>query len=154
MIVQQIGALCDLCPELIALSHCRQVLTYRELNHQADLFADYLGECGVLPGGTVAICLERSFEWVIAALGIMRAAAAYVPLDLSWPDSRLSYAVKDSHASVLVSRSELSDRLQIGIQCIDPYRDGATIAASRAGSMSRTVAPESLAYVIYTSGSS
>jgi amino acid adenylation domain-containing protein len=153
MVSRQIAALGKLCPESTALSRGGHRLTFRELNRKADLFAEYLGQCGVLPGATVAIILERSFEWIIAALGIMRAAAAYVPLDPTWPDSRLCYAVKDSHASILVSRSELSDRLQIGIPCIDPYRDAATIDGSSTSSMGRTVAPETLAYVIYTSGS-
>jgi amino acid adenylation domain-containing protein len=152
-ISRQIAALGTLFPESTALSRYGQTLTFRELNRKADLFAEYLGHCGVLPAGTVAVILERSFEWIIAALGIMRAAAAYVPLDPSWPDSRLCYAVKDSHASILVSRSELSDRLQIGIPCIDPYRDAAPIDGSSPSSMGKTVAPETLAYVIYTSGS-
>jgi amino acid adenylation domain-containing protein len=150
---RQIAALSELFPESTALSQYGRTLTFRELNRKADLFAEYLGQCGVLPGGTVAIILERSFEWIIAALGIMRAAAAYVPLDSIWPDSRLCYAVKDSRASILVSRSELSDRLQIGIPCVDPYRHAAAIDRSSTSSMGRIVAPETLAYVIYTSGS-
>ena len=153
MVTRQIAALSKLCPGSTALSQSGHSLTFRELNRRADLFAEYLGRCGVSPGGTVAIILERSFEWIIAALGIMRAAAAYVPLDPTWPDSRLCYAVKDSHASILVSRSELSDRLQIGIPCIDPFRDAAIIDSSSASSMARTIAPDCLAYVIYTSGS-
>jgi amino acid adenylation domain-containing protein len=153
MVIRQVAALSKLFPESTALSQYGRTLTFRELNRKADLFAEYLGQRGVLPGGTVAIILERSFEWIIAALGIMRAAAAYVPLDPTWPVSRLCYAVKDSLASILVSRFELSDRLQIGIPCIDPYRDAATIESSSTSSLGRTVAPETLAYVIYTSGS-
>jgi amino acid adenylation domain-containing protein len=153
MVCRQIAALGELFPESTALSQHGHCLSFRELNRKSDLFAEYLGQCGVPSGGTVAILLERSFEWIIAALGIMRAAAAYVPLDPTWPDSRLCYAVKDSHASVLVSRSELSDRLRIGIPCIDPYRGAATFDGCSIASTGRTVAPETLAYVIYTSGS-
>ena len=61
----------------------------------------------------MAICMERSFDWIVAALGIMRAGAAYVPLDSSWPDARLSFAVKDSGATVLVARQALLDRLPL-----------------------------------------
>jgi amino acid adenylation domain-containing protein len=153
LVSRQIAAVSKLCPDSTALYQLGHSLTFRELNRKADRFAEYLGQRGVLPGGTVAILLERSFEWIIAALGIMRAGAAYVPLDRIWPDSRLCYAVKDSHASILVSRSELSDRLKIGIPCIDPYRDAAAIDCSSASSMGRAVTPDSLAYVIYTSGS-
>ena len=151
-VCEQIGALSDVCPELIALSADGQVLTYRQLNQKADLFANYLSACGVLPGGSVAICLERSFEWVIAALGIMRAGAAYVPLDPTWPDLRLSYAVKDSGATVLVSRSVTLSRLQADVHGVGPRRDEAAIAGSR-GSSRRNITPDRLAYIIYTSGS-
>jgi len=57
--------------------------------------------------------MERSFDWIVAALGIMRAGAAYVPLDSAWPVARLSYAVNDSGAAVLVARAALLDRLQV-----------------------------------------
>ncbi len=49
-----------------------------------------------MPGGTVAICMERSFDWIVAALGVIRTGAAYVPLDPAWPDSRLRFAIEDS----------------------------------------------------------
>ena len=151
-VCEQIGALSDVCPELIALSAGGKVLTYRQLNHKADLFANYLSGCGVLAGDSVAICMERSFEWVIAALGIMRAGAAYVPLDPAWPDLRLSYAVRDSGATALVSRAATLSRLQVDVRGVDPYRDEAAIAGSR-GSSPRNIPSNRLAYIIYTSGS-
>jgi non-ribosomal peptide synthetase component F len=73
-----------------ALSDGDRQLSYAELDRRADRFAGYLVQQGVVPGGTVAICMERSFDWIVAALGVMRAGAAYVPLDSAWPDSRLS----------------------------------------------------------------
>ena len=86
-----------------------------------------------MSGGTVAICMERSFDWIIAALGIMRAGAAYVPLDSSWPDARLSFAVKDSGATVLVARQALLGSPADGprlAQGVDPGRDAEAIAAT------------------------
>ena len=85
----------DACPDRIALSRGEQSLNYRDLNERADAFASYLFNKGVVSGGVVPVCLERSFEWVIAALGVMRAGAAYVPLEPSWPDFRLSYALRE-----------------------------------------------------------
>jgi len=96
--------------------------------------------------------MERSFDWIVAALGTMGAGAAYVPLDSAWPDSRLRFAVKDSGATVLVARAELLDRLRVKARGIDPRRDAAAIAAAP-GAARRTVEAESVAYVIYTSGS-
>jgi amino acid adenylation domain-containing protein len=96
--------------------------------------------------------MDRSFDWIIAALGIMRAGAAYVPLDSAWPHTRLRFAVEDSGASALVAREVLLHRLQVGACGIDPGRDAAAIAAAEAAPLP-LIDPESLAYVIYTSGS-
>ena len=136
----------------VAISQGNRRLSYEELNRRADRFAGYLMQVGVAPDSTVAVCMERSLDWIVAALGIMRAGAAYVPLDSAWPDSRLRYAVHDSGASVLIARSPLLDRLQVKAHGIDPLRDAAAIAAAPEASLP-SVQVESLAYVIYTSGS-
>jgi amino acid adenylation domain-containing protein len=105
-----------------------------------------------VPGGAVAICMERSFDWIVAALAAMRAGAAYVPLDSAWPEARLRYAISDSGASVLVARQALLEHLSVTAFGVDPCRDAAAIDAAPAFS-SPHLAPDSLAYVIYTSGS-
>ena len=142
---------CDY-PNSVALSHGDRSLSYEDLDRRADRFAGHLAHCGVAAGGTVAICMERSFDWIIAALGIMRAGAAYVPLDSAWPDSRLRFAVKDSGGTVLVARAALLNRLRLKVRGIDPHRDATAIAATRQMAH-RPVPSDSVAYVIYTSGS-
>ena len=149
---EQISELRHSCPHSIALSYGDQQQSYEELDRRADQFAGHLMQLGVVSGGTVAICMERSFDWIVAALAIMRAGAAYVPLDSAWPDARLRYAVNDSGASVLVARAALLDRLQVKARGVDPGRDAAAVAATP-GVKHRPLQPESLAYVIYTSGS-
>jgi amino acid adenylation domain-containing protein len=151
-VTEQISESRDNCPHWIALSSGDRRLSYEELNWGADRFAAYLGQLGVVSGSTVAICMERSFDWIICALGIMRAGAAYVPLDPTWPDSRLRFAVKDSGAAILVARTAFTERLDVKVRAIDPYRDAVAIAAAPVG-RGRTVQLASLAYVIYTSGS-
>ncbi len=147
---EQISELKSEDPLAVALRHGQRQLSVAELDAHADRFAGYLQSLGVQPGGTVAICAERSIEWIVAALGIMRAGAAYVPLDTAWPDERVRYAVSDSGASLLVARAETLDRLST--KGIDPWRDAALIAAAP-HSNAKPIDPESLAYVIYTSGS-
>ena len=148
-VCERVAELCD--PFTIALTSGDQQLSYAELNSRADYFAGYLTELGVLPGSTVAVCMERSFDWIIVTLGIMRARAAYVPLDPAWPDSRLRFVMRDSGAAVLVARTPLLLRLEAEAQGVDPCRDAAAIArAPRLPSAS--FGPASLAYVIYTSG--
>src|SRR5271155_3231935 len=109
---ERISSLRDVYPHAIALSCADQQLSYQELDRKAERFAGHLMQLGIVSGDTVAICLERSFDWIVAALGIMRAGAAYVPLDSTWPDSRLRFAVHDSGAAVFMTRAALLDRLQ------------------------------------------
>src|SRR5580698_237598 len=93
---QQVTDLSQANPQTIALTYRDQQLSYADLDRRADRFAGYLMQLGVAPGDTVAVCLERSFDWIVACLGIMRTGAAYAPLDDSWPDSRLRFAIDDS----------------------------------------------------------
>jgi amino acid adenylation domain-containing protein len=150
----QIAKLGEICPYAVALSSGDQHLTYAQLNCQADQFASYLARGGVVREDTVAICLERSFDWIVAALGIMRAGAAYLPLDPAWPDARLRFAINDSNAAVLVARPATIRRLDVKVTGIDPFNDSLAIQAAYGNPVARgRAALESLAYVIYTSGS-
>jgi amino acid adenylation domain-containing protein len=149
---EQISGTAQLIPDSVALSYGDQQLKYGELDQRADRFAAYIAQLGVGPRTTAAICMERSFDWIVAALGIMRAGAAYVPLDTAWPDSRLSFALGDSAAIVLVARTGLLERLEIKNCGVDPGRDAELIAAAPEF-VRPPVDLESLAYVIYTSGS-
>ncbi len=151
-VLEQISECRNNYPRSIALSSGDQQLSYEQLDCRADRFAGYLMHLGVAPGDTVAICMERSFDWIVAALGIMRAGAAYVPLDSAWPHSRLRFAVNDAGATFLVARAALLDRLQVKARGIDPLRDAAAVAAAPEPAP-MPVQLESLAYVIYTSGS-
>jgi amino acid adenylation domain-containing protein len=151
-IPEQISELRDAYPHSIALSYGDRQLSYEELDRKADRFAGHLVQLGIASGDTVAICMERSFDWIVAALGIMRAAAAYVPLDSAWPDARLRFAVNDSGATAFVARTTMLDRLQVKARGVDPCRDAAAISSSPVVAH-RAVPLESLAYVIYTSGS-
>lgn len=129
-----------------------RMLNYDELILRADRLAGYLSTLGVLPGSTVAICMDRSIDWVVAALAVLRSGSAYVPLDPAWPEARVRFAVEDSGAVALFAPASLLGRLGTTVHGIDPARDEAKIAA--APSLEPlAIEPESLAYIIYTSGS-
>jgi amino acid adenylation domain-containing protein len=142
----------DTYPQNTALIDSDSHLSFEELNRRADQFASHLTHIGITMGQSVTLCMERSFDWIVAALGIMRAGAAYVPLDATWPTSRLRYAVEDAGTSVIVSRAALLDRIAAKALGIDPVRDAAKIAASPRLDPA-PIDPQSLAYIIYTSGS-
>jgi non-ribosomal peptide synthetase component F len=129
-ILEELADLRHTCPHAIALSYGDRELSYEQLCSQADRFAGYLSRLGLRSGDTVAICMERSFDWIVAALGVMQAGAAYVPLDPAWPDSRLQYAVADSGATFLVARTALLNRLGCEARGIDPSCDAVDIAGT------------------------
>ncbi|HUB29807.1 MAG TPA: non-ribosomal peptide synthetase [Terracidiphilus sp.] len=152
LIPERIRAFARLSPDSIAVASQARNLTYRELYSTACSYCKVLTEFNVRANSVVAICLERSCEWIAAALGTMLSRAAYVPLDANWPDSRLSYAVKDSGASVLIATPSLAKRLDCGIPTIDPGRIIADTNESRCAFTPKVV-PQDLAYIVYTSGS-
>lgn len=151
-IPEQISSLSRLFPLSTALSCAKESLSYAELDRKANQFSAYLSSLGITRGRTVAICMERSFDWIVSALGIMRSGAAYVPLDATWPDSRLRFALADCAASALVARAQVLDRLQACARGIDPCRDARMISAAPSAPHV-SIDLDSLAYLIYTSGS-
>jgi amino acid adenylation domain-containing protein len=143
----------DIDSQKVALRQDKRSLTYGELNRQADALATYLFQTGLRPSASVGICLQRSFDWVIAALAVMRAGAAYVPMDDAWPDERIRYALSDSAATHLIAPADRLRRLQPAVKGVDP-RALALSAAGMTGPARPQIAPGDLAYIIYTSGTS
>jgi amino acid adenylation domain-containing protein len=102
----------------------------------------------------VALCLERSLEVIVSVLGILKAGAAYVPIDPSYPASRLTYLIEDSGAQVLLTERPIAANLpslSTDIICLDA--DWPTIALQKTENLEIESGPEHLAYVMYTSGS-
>ena len=139
--------------EAIALASTDASLTYRELNGRANQLAHQLQALGIGPEKTVGICLDRSFDFAIAALGVLKAGGAYVPLDYAYPSERLQYMLQDSGAVVLLTNQRLADGLKTSAKKICLDTDWETIAERSCLNASSQVTPQNLAYVIYTSGS-
>ena len=129
-------------------------LSYRDLNAQANALAHALRASGVARGTLVALLLDRSADMVIATLAIIKAGAAYVPLDTEAPAARLEALVRDNAIAVTISRRDLL-ALAPGLQCrlllLDEEAD--SIAAQPHSNPPAVVDGESLAYVMFTSGS-
>jgi amino acid adenylation domain-containing protein len=141
-------------PEAIALSHGSDRMTYAQLTSQAMRLASYLRTLGVGPDVPVGICLERSFDFIVASFAVLLAGGAYLPLDPTWPDARLGKILGDAQASLVISRGSLAARMSsIASRAID--LDSASSAMDRSAPLSRpaSVTRENLAYIIYTSGS-
>ncbi len=140
-------------PDGRALTFRDQHLSYRELNQRANHLAEVLRHSGVEAGTLVGICVERSVEMLVGLLGILKAGAAYVPLDPVYPRERLSIMLEDSKAKVLVTQRHLIPKLpphDAHIICVEELQTNGTPLLSNVPS---GATPESLAYVIFTSGS-
>lgn len=146
-------------PKATAVISGDQSVPYRELNERSNRFAHYLQGLSVTPGKLVGICLDRSAEMVTALLGILKAGAAYVPLDPDFPRERLEYMAKDAGISVLVTQKSFATIIQATnakTVCIDTDAEQIEkLSAEFPGHLQpeQMSGPESLAYVIYTSGS-
>lgn len=145
-------------PGDVAVSSEGQNLTYGELDLQSNRLAHYLKDtAGIADGALIAVSLERSPELVVALLGILKAGAAYLPLDPGYPADRLRFMLEHSGASALITHLDASGNLPESDICrILLDRDGAEIARAPETplpSVSGADAGGRLAYVMYTSGS-
>jgi amino acid adenylation domain-containing protein len=125
-------------------------LTYADLNGRANQIADRLRAAGAAPDRAVGLCLEPSADLVAGLLGVLKSGAAYVPIDPSTPDERLSFLVRDAGIGLVLTSSALAPRFRGSSATVveaDQVVDGPLDnPVSGAG-------PSNLAYVIYTSGS-
>ena len=141
-------------PSSVALRNGAETLSYGELNDRSRRLANDLRSLGVERLSSVAICLARSFEQIIAALATMHAGASFVPIDPSWPDERIQYVLTDSGASVFIAPSALSQRISSLAIPLDPEKSAAaTKSAPQAEIRDFPLSSNDLAYIIYTSGS-
>ncbi|HEV2801336.1 MAG TPA: amino acid adenylation domain-containing protein [Pyrinomonadaceae bacterium] len=128
-------------------------LTYAELNCRANQLAHYLERAGVRPETAVALCVERSVEMLVGLLGILKAGAAYVPLDANQPASRLASVLTQTNSPLVVTEQSLA-HLFDGAQVLCLDADDNTLSAERTDNPQNRVCLENLVYIIFTSGSS
>ena len=139
-------------PEALALRAGAEELSYRELNKAANRVAHLLRERGVKDGELVAVCLERTAASVIALLGIWKAGAAYLPLDVEQPSARLQLMLAEAVPVQVITTAALRERLGLERElCLD--QETAALERQAVSNPVSVVRGESLAYVIYTSGS-
>jgi amino acid adenylation domain-containing protein len=132
-----------------------QQMSYGELDAHANRIAAALVTAGVQPDTAVALCVERSFDMVVALIAVLKAGAAYLPIDPDYPADRIAYLLTDASPAVVLTQSHLRDRVEAAVETIDAriltvdelLSSNTTLAAPA------EVEPEQLAYLIYTSGS-
>jgi amino acid adenylation domain-containing protein len=131
-------------------------VTYAELDARANRLAGHLRGLGAGPEARVGILLERGTETIVSILGVLKAGAAYVPMDAAHPAERLGWIIGDAGVSILVTQERLQGRAGPlgGVHLCRVDADAAVIAARPAQAPATGgMAAENLCYVIYTSGS-
>jgi amino acid adenylation domain-containing protein len=145
----------DAVPEAIALVFEGRELTYGELERRSNQLARALRSRGVGPDVLVGVCLERSFELLIALYAVLKAGGAYVPLDPDYPSDRLAFMLDDAKPSVLLTAGRLERLLPphaAEVICLDV--GWSAIEKELNSRLDRgALGLSNLAYVIYTSGS-
>jgi non-ribosomal peptide synthetase-like protein len=144
-------------PASVAVVCGEEEITYGELEDRANRLARHLGRRGVERGSVVALLLPRSIDAYVALLAILKAGAAYVPVDSMYPADRVAYILEDSGAAAVVTTAGLATRHQ-GFRgaVVRVDADAVSIAAENPAALSRDenrAEPEDLCYIIYTSGS-
>ncbi|WP_327373440.1 amino acid adenylation domain-containing protein [Streptomyces sp. NBC_01216] len=148
-------------PTAHAVTHEGFRLTYGELNSRANQLARLLVERGAGPGQVVALALPRSAELVVAVLAVLKSGAAYLPLDSSYPATRLRLVVEDAEPALLVTDAGTmpllphtgTEALVLGDHAVENELAGCATTDLDDGERTGALTPDHPAYVIHTSGS-
>ncbi|MEW6735629.1 MAG: MupA/Atu3671 family FMN-dependent luciferase-like monooxygenase, partial [Acidobacteriota bacterium] len=141
-------------PDAIALIFEDKQITYKELNCRANQLAYHLRRLGAGPDKIIGIYLERSLELVISILAVLKAGAAYLPIDLAIPSQRLTSILDDARPILLLTQEYLQRNLSENrLPLISIDTDWHEIAKESEDNLFSSILADNMAYLIYTSGS-
>jgi amino acid adenylation domain-containing protein len=150
----------QLQPRHVAVVDGADSLTYAELDRRANKLANYLLELDARPESCVALLMDRSVDFVVASLAVLKSGAAFLPLDPSTPIERITSILKDAGAKLVVTHRGKAGRLVPDALGEDSWQaiemdsaDAGEIEEQPNAGVDFDAGPQSLAYVIYTSGS-
>ncbi|MCG8347081.1 MAG: amino acid adenylation domain-containing protein [Chloroflexales bacterium] len=133
------------------------IVTYQELDERANQLARYLLKQGIKSGDRIGILLDKSINTYVSLLAVLKANAAYVPLDPSFPSKRISFIAKDAHLATIITTSNFSDHLDsaaVPLIFVDNAANAiSTESPFRLNENEKGTPTDQLCYIIYTSGS-
>ncbi|CAG0930627.1 enterobactin synthetase component F [Thermoflexales bacterium] len=141
-------------PDAIAAICEEQRLTYQALDYRANQLAHDLRQRGIGTEDRVGLFMEPSLEIIVGMFGILKAGAAYVPVDPVYPPARIQCIFHDAQISVVLTQMHLKDKLSdlsIPLVCLDSKQEAVELFHARTSSSH--VSPENLMYILFTSGS-
>jgi amino acid adenylation domain-containing protein len=145
-------------PANLALTVGDMTLPYAELNCRANQLARYMSRLGVGRGALVGVCLERSIDMVVAVLAVLKAGAAYVPVDPAFPQERIAFMLSDAQVALMLTQQTVLQRAGLEGLVSENTRAVYLDSTPEIGQLDGTdlgleTLPNDAAYVIYTSGS-
>lgn len=140
-------------PDKTAVCFNGNSLTYRELNARANKLARYLNRNGIQKGAFVGICARTSIEMMVGILGIVKAGAAYVPIDPVLPQKRVQFMLDETDSKIVVTMDEFSQSLlkDKNTICLDTQWE--EVEKENGENLNLSVSSDQIIYMIYTSGS-
>lgn len=140
-------------PDACALHTADESVTYRELDERSNRLARFMRDRGLRAHDRVALLAERSTAAVTAMLAVLKAGAAYVPLDARYPAERIAWILADAAVSLTLAHGALRELLPPQAAVVELDRGAGEIAGASSAPLIEPQSPEALAYVMYTSGS-
>ncbi|OBY78851.1 hypothetical protein BBG47_14435 [Paenibacillus sp. KS1] len=150
-VIQKFELCSEVYSEKVAVKCNDETLTYTQLNESSNQLAHYLIESDVGPGSMVAICMDRSINMVVAILGVLKAGAAYVPLDPQYPMERVKFILEETQAEYVICTASLQYHIPEAWQTKTILLDSLDTKKSRTNPNITRLA-EHTAYIIFTSG--
>jgi amino acid adenylation domain-containing protein len=154
---ERVSAQAARTPDALAVEDEREAVTYRELEERSNRLSRYLRRRGLGAESLVGLCQDRTVGMVVSVLGVLKAGCAYVPLDPSYPESRLAFMLKDSGAALLLTEKHavraLPEDHGVPAVCLDEDGESERIGDEDGSRPDVRIDPDGVAYVIYTSGS-
>ena len=140
-------------PNEIALEFKKERITYKELDNLSNQFAALLLDNGVQKGDTIALAVDRSEKTIISLLAILKAGAAYVPLDPGYPIERLQFMLDDSGSKIVLTSQKYKGRFQPNTRELLIEHIWPKLSSYCSETLKVETGGEDLAYILYTSGS-
>jgi amino acid adenylation domain-containing protein/thioester reductase-like protein len=135
----------------IALISDNCKITYKDLNQKANVFADFLLKKGVNLGEKVIVGLDRSYDYIVAIIAILKVGGIYIPINHNLPSERIELIIKDSQSKILISKSTLINS-QLSVEHIVLY-DTLSLKEDISNNFNKQQSSLDPVYIIYTSGS-
>ena len=139
-------------PNNIALVFENKALTYKELNEKANSLAYYLRNIGICKNDLIGIMVNRSLEMIISILAVLKAGAAYIPIDPTYPKDRIEYMLNNSNSKLLLTQKNLENKIDFKNK-IFVNLEQTEIYSLPNENLKNINTPKDLSYIIYTSGS-